>query len=160
MAKNKGFTATPDYARQQENMRKAKGNPNKNSHHKRKNSNYGGVDHQAQKASARMEAQNRRKESIFDMTPTGRIAFFVLLAIMLVLMILGMNTYKGNALVSFLSSLFTGATCGLLAYTAFSNKKKGKTASTFQTVLVWVLAGLGVLYGGTGIIGLVSLLRS
>ena len=93
------------------------------------------------------------------MTPALRIVFFVLLAIVLVLMILGMNTYRGNALVSYLSSLFTGVTCCLLAYTAFSNKRKGKTASTFQTVLMWGLAGLGVLYGGAGIMGLFSLLR-
>ena len=159
MAKNKGFTTAPDYARQQESIRKAKGNPNKNIHHKKKNSNYHGVDYQAQKASVRMEQQNRRRESIFDMTPALRIVFFVLLAIVLVLMILGMNTYRGNALVSYLSSLFTGVTCCLLAYTAFSNKRKGKTASTFQTVLMWGLAGLGVLYGGTGIMGLFSLLR-
>jgi len=160
MAKNTGFPTTPDFARQQENIRKAKGNPNKNIHHKKKNSNYGGGDYVAQKASVRMEQQNKKKESIFDMTPAVRIAFFVLLAIMLALVVMGMGSYKGNALVSYLSSLFTGATCALLAGNGYSNKKKGKPATTFQTVLLVVLAGLGLLYLATGVMGLAALLKA
>ena len=42
MAKNKAQVNVNHYANQEEAIRKAKGNPNKNVHHKKKNSNYGG----------------------------------------------------------------------------------------------------------------------
>ena len=42
MAKNKDYSQINQYANRQEEIRKAKGNPNKNNHVKKKNSNYGG----------------------------------------------------------------------------------------------------------------------
>ena len=42
MAKNNYRMNVNQYANQEDNIRKAKGNPNKNIHHKKKNSNYGG----------------------------------------------------------------------------------------------------------------------
>ena len=161
MAKNKGFSTAPDYAQQQESIRKAKGNPNKNIHHKKKNSNYHGVDYQAQKASVRMEQQNKRRSTIFEMTPTNRIIFLVLLALMMALLIMSMTTaYKGNALVSYASSLASGATCCFLAYVGHGNKAKKKDATTFQTALVWVLGILGALYVLVGAMGLYNLFRA
>ena len=48
MAKNS--TPYDPYRSQQEAIRKAKGDPNKNIHHKKNNSNYGGGDYQKEKA--------------------------------------------------------------------------------------------------------------
>ena len=42
MAKNKVYSQVNQYANREEEIRKAKGNPNKNNHSKKKNSNYGG----------------------------------------------------------------------------------------------------------------------
>mgnify|MGYP003183648589 CR=1 FL=1 len=42
MAKNSYKANVNQYANQEEAIRKAKGNPNKNIHSKKKNSNYGG----------------------------------------------------------------------------------------------------------------------
>ena len=42
MAKNKVYSQINQYANREEEIRKAKGNPNKNNHAKKKNSNYGG----------------------------------------------------------------------------------------------------------------------
>jgi cation transport ATPase len=156
MAKNKGYDPS-DFGQRQENIRKAKGNPNKNVHSKKKNSNYKGFPQPA-KASERLQEQSRRrrKESIFTMPPAVWAVFFVALAAMIVLMILNSTTYKGNQTVSFLSSLATGATCCVLAYNGYVNKKRGVEATTFQTVLLVLLAVLGVLYvviGGMGLSG-------
>ena len=143
MAKNN--IPTTDYARQQENIRKARGNPNKNIHHKRKNSNYGGVDATAQKAAGQTPAQRRRRETVFDMTPAGRIVFFALLAVMLVLMAMGMSSaYQGNALVSNGASLSAGVTCCYLAYVGLHNKARKKAATTFQSGLIVVLGIVAV----------------
>jgi len=157
MAKNNGYDPT-DYARQQENIRKAKGNPNKNIHHKKKNSNYGGVQ-RAPKVSERMDTQRKRRESIFTMTPATWGVFLGLLAAMIVLMILSSTTYQGNRLVSFLSSLVTGATCCVLAYNGYRNRKRGVEATSFQTVLMILLAVLGVLYVAVGVMGLLGVVQ-
>ena len=58
MAKNN--VPMDSYTRQQEAIRKAKGNPNKNIHHKKNNSNYGGGDYQRAKAA---QAAKSPKES-------------------------------------------------------------------------------------------------
>ena len=163
MAKNKNSTRsvnyTSDYARQQENIRKAKGNPNKNIHRKKNGSNYGGADYVARRQAQKEEEQNRpRRESVFDLTPTGRIIFIVMLVIVVVLMILGNSTLKGNSLANYLPSLMVGLICCFLAYNSFLNRS-GKTPTTFQTVLKWVLAVFGVLYtliGLSGLLGLIS----
>ena len=42
MAKNKIYSNINPYPNREEEIRKAKGNPNKNNHSKKKNSNYGG----------------------------------------------------------------------------------------------------------------------
>lgn len=157
MAKNNGYDPT-DFARQQENIRKAKGNPNKNIHQKKKNSNYGGVQ-RTPKASERMDTQRKRRESIFTMPPATWGVFLGLLAVMIVLMILSSTTYQGNRLVSFLSSLVTGGTCCVLAYNAYRNKKRGVEATSFQTVLMILLAVMGVLYAAVGLMGLLGIVQ-
>ena len=51
MAKNSQiYSANNPYGNRDEEIRKAKGNPNKNIHAKKKNSNYGGYNGAAEKA--------------------------------------------------------------------------------------------------------------
>ena len=59
MAKNS--TPYDPYRSQQEAIRKAKGNPNKNIHHKKNNSNYGGGDYQKEKAALKSQATEKVK---------------------------------------------------------------------------------------------------
>jgi hypothetical protein len=162
MAKNKSSTRpmnlSPDYARQQENIRKAKGNPNKNIHHKKNGSNYGGVDYVAQKKVEKEEEKRPRREPFFDLTPTGRVIFVVMLIAVLVIMILGSTTLKGNPLANYLPSLLVGLICCFLAYNGFLNRS-GKKKTTFQTVIQWALTAFGFLYtflGAAGLLGLIS----
>ena len=65
MAKNNYKMNVNQYANQEEAIRKAKGNPNKNVHHKKKNSNYGGSAagaYMAQKVAEKMARISRRKQ--------------------------------------------------------------------------------------------------
>ncbi len=66
MAKNKVYSQINQYANREEEIRKAKGNPNKNNHAKKKNSNYGGYStsagsYMAQKLAERGKQQERVK---------------------------------------------------------------------------------------------------
>ena len=64
MAKNNYKMNVNQYANQEESIRKAKGNPNKNVHHKKKNSNYGGSAtgaYMAQKVVEKVNKQERVK---------------------------------------------------------------------------------------------------
>ena len=65
MAKNSYKANVNQYANQEEAIRKAKGNPNKNIHSKKKNSNYGGYTtgaYMAQKVAEKMAQVARRKQ--------------------------------------------------------------------------------------------------
>ena len=69
MAKNS--TPYDPYRSQQEAIRKAKGNPNKNIHHKKNNSNYGGGDYQKEKA-ALIADQERLRAALAEQTRMGQ----------------------------------------------------------------------------------------
>ena len=65
MAKNNYKMNVNQYANQEEAIRKAKGNPNKNVHHKKKNSNYGGSAagaYMAQKVAEKLAGVARTKQ--------------------------------------------------------------------------------------------------
>ena len=157
MAKTKYKGYNPgDFSQQQENIRKAKGNPNKNIHHKKNGSNYGGGDYIAKKQAERKEHFERKRESIFDMNKTQRIVFIVLLVLAAAGVILSGNVFKDTDTGKYLPSVAMGLPCCFLAYVGFSNRFKTRTA--FQTVLLVVLAFCG-LYALGGLLGLLGLLN-
>lgn len=155
MAKNKYKGYNPaDFTQQQENIRKAKGNPNKNIHHKKNGSNYGG--YAAVKKEAERKAQpEKKRESIFDMNRTQWIIFAVLLAVAVAGVILSNTVFKGTDTARYLPSAVMGIPCLFLAYVGFTNRDKKRT--TFQTILLVVLALCG-LYAVFGLLGLFGLL--
>ena len=163
MAKNKNSTRsvnyTSDYAQQQENIRKARGNPNKNVHRKKNGSNYGGADYVAQRQARKQEEQTRsRRTGLFDLTPAGRIVFTVLLVATIVMMILGNSSLKDTLAGRYVPSLLVGLTCCFLAYNGFLNRNNVEK-TTRQKVLQWVLTGFGILYtflGLSGLLGIIS----
>ena len=147
MAKNN--VPMDSYTRQQEAIRKAKGNPNKNVHHKKNNSNYGGGDYQRAKA-----AQAAKKPERVKLPLWLKITLGVLFGVLLAALILRMTVYKESLFMNYLTSLLLGLACAALFYTRqFRNSKKDGKLYTVITVLLAIMA---VIYGGMGLLGLLT----
>ena len=101
MAKNN--TPQDPYVRQQAAIRKAKGNPNKNVHHKKNNSNYGGGDYQKAKAAQAAKKPERAKLPLWLKITLG-----VLFGVLMAALILRMTVYKDNLFMNYLTSLLLG----------------------------------------------------
>ena len=153
MAKNSYKATVNQYANQEEAIRKAKGNPNKNIHSKKKNSNYGGYttgSYMAQKIMDKANQQERVK------LPTWlKVWLGVLFAAVIVVLILRLTVYKDSILLNSLSSLLLGLACLSLFYIRrFKHTKKDSTLYKAITVLLTVC---GVLYTVMGAVGLLIL---
>ena len=153
MAKNNYRMNVNQYANQEDNIRKAKGNPNKNIHHKKKNSNYGGYtagSYMAQKIMDKANQQERVK------LPTWlKIWLGVLFAAVIVVLILRLTVYKDSILLNSLSSLLLGITCLSLFYIR-RFKHTTKDSGLYKAVTV-ILTLCGVIYTFMGVVGLLTL---
>ena len=148
MAKNKAYSQINQYANREEEIRKAKGNPNKNNHSKKKNSNYGA--YMAQKLAEKGRQQERVKLPMWL-----NITLIVLFAAIAVTLILRFTVYKENQLMNYISSLLLGITCLVLFYTRrFKHTKKDSTFYTLVTVLLTVM---GIVYTAMGLIGILTM---
>ena len=123
MAKNNYRMNVNQYANQEDNIRKAKGNPNKNIHHKKKNSNYGGYTAGSYMAQRIMDKANQQERVKL---PTWlKVWLGVLFAAVIVVLILRLTVYKDSILLNSLSSLLLGITCLSLFYIRrFKHTKK------------------------------------
>ena len=153
MAKNKAQVNVNHYANQEEAIRKAKGNPNKNVHHKKKNSNYGGYtagNYMAQKIMDKAAQQERVQ------LPTWlKIWLGVVFGALLVVLVLRLAVYKDSVLLNSLSSLLLGLACQSLFYIRrFKHTKKDSSLYKAITVLLTIC---GVLYTVMGAVGLLIL---
>ena len=153
MAKNKAQVNVNHYANQEEAIRKAKGNPNKNVHHKKKNSNYGGYtagNYMAQKTMDKASQQERVQ------LPTWlKVWLGVVFGALLVVLVLRLAVYKDSVLLNSLSSLLLGLACLSLFYIRrFKHTKKDSTLYKAITVLLTIC---GVLYTVMGAVGLLIL---
>ena len=153
MAKNKVYSNINQYANREEEIRKAKGNPNKNYHAKKKNSNYGGYttgNYMAQKIIDKAKQQERVK------LPTWmKICLGLLFAGLLVVLILRLTVYKDSVLLNSLSSLLLGVTCLALFYIRrFKHTQKDSGLYKAITVLLTIC---GVVYTFMGAVGLPTL---
>ena len=153
MAKNKVYSQVNQYANREEEIRKAKGNPNKNNHAKKKNSNYGGYTtgaYMAQKLAEKGRQQERVKLPLWL-----NIVLIALFAAIAVTLLLRFTVYKDSQWLNCISSLLLGVTCLVLFYTRrFKHTKKD---STFYTLVTILLTVMGIVYTGMGLIGLVTL---
>ena len=153
MAKNNYRMNVNQYANQEDNIRKAKGNPNKNIHHKKKNSNYGGYtagSYMAQKIMDKANQQERVK------LPTWlKVWLGVLFAAVIVVLILRLTVYKDSILLNSLSSLLLGIACLSLFY--IRRFKHTKKESPVYKIITVVLTVCGVIYTFMGAVGLLSL---
>ena len=152
MAKNKAQVNVNHYANQEEAIRKAKGNPNKNVHHKKKNSNYGGYSTSAGSYMAQKLAERGKQQERVKLPMWLNITLIVLFAAIAVTLILRFTVYKENQLMNYISSLLLGVTCLVLFYTRrFKHTKKDSTFYTLVTVLLTVM---GIVYTAMGLIGI------
>ena len=153
MAKNKDYSQINQYANRQEEIRKAKGNPNKNNHVKKKNSNYGGYTaghYMADKMVEKARQQERVKLPLWLNITLG-----ALFAAVLTTLILRMTVLKDSMPLNYLSALLLGVTCLVLFYIRrFRHTKKSGALYTVVTILLSVM---GVVYTGMGIIGLLTI---
>ena len=153
MAKNKDYSQINQYANRQEEIRKAKGNPNKNNHARKKNSNYGGHTagrYMADKLTSKAAQQERVKLPMWLNITLG-----ALFAAVLTTLILRMTVLKDSMPLNYLSALLLGVTCLVLFYIRrFRHTKKSGALYTVVTILLSVM---GVVYTGMGIIGLLTI---
>ena len=134
MAKNSYKANVNQYANQEEAIRKAKGNPNKNIHSKKKNSNYGGYTtgaYMAQKVAEKVNQQEKVK------LPTWlNVTLIAEFAVVLVILILRLTAFKDSAVMTHLSSLTLGITCGTLFYIRkYKHTKKTSAMYSIITIL-------------------------
>ena len=154
MAKNNYKMNVNQYSNQAEQIRKAKGNPNKNIHAKKKNSNYGGYTtgaYMAQKIVDKANQQERVK------LPTWlNVTLGVEFGAVLLVLILRLTAFKDSSVMTHLSSLLLGVTCGTLFY--IRKYKHTKKNSGLYTVITIVLVVMCLLYTTFGILGLLGFL--
>ena len=146
MAKN-----TNDYDQMQANIRKAKGNPNKNVHHKKNNSNYKGYVASKQAAeAAKKDFSARPKQPLWvSLTMVG---VFVALIVIVILM---NGSLKGNEIFGQASMIIIGACCGIIAYL---NRFSPRENSKLQKGIGVVLTVMAVIYIFMGAYGLIQVL--
>ena len=155
MAKNKVYSQINQYANREEEIRKAKGNPNKNNHAKKKNSNYGGYNTRAGSYMAQKLAERGKQQERVKLPMWLNITLIVLFAAIAVTLILRFTVYKENQLMNYISSLLLGVTCLVLFYTRrFKHTKKDSTFYTLVTVLLTVM---GIVYTAMGLIGILTM---
>ncbi len=137
---------------QQANIRKAKGNPNKNVHQKKNGSNYKGyAAAQKEAETAKMAAKHEKNKLPTWVTVTMTVIFVILVGILVL-----MNTaMKDNLIFGQISTILIGVSCGML----FSLRRYTKrTDSKFQDALYVVLAVMSVVLTFMGAYGLYQLL--
>ena len=156
MAKNKAYSQINQYANREEEIRKAKGNPNKNNHSKKKNSNYGG--YTSNGAGAYMVqklAEKGRQQERVKLPMWLNITLIALFAAIAVTLVLRFTVYKDSLAMNYVSSLLLGVTCLVLFYTRrFKHTKKDSTFYTLVTVLLTVM---GIVYTAMGLIGILTM---
>jgi len=151
MAKKNAVAMTNQYANKQEEIRKAKGNPNKNVHAKKNGSNYQGYTaghYMADKITQKVAKQER------VVLPTGlKLALGIDLAVLVAALILRLTIWKENELMSYITTVLLGITCAGLFYIRknYHNDKKG-----LYTVIQILLCVFGVLYAVMGVMGLLN----
>ena len=138
---------------QQANIRKAKGNPNKNVHQKKNGSNYKGY------AAAQKEAQAAQagRKPAKNKLPVWVIITMAVIFVVLIAVLALMNTVmKDNLIFSQVASMIIGVSCGVLFYMRRFTKNPD---SKFQDILYVILAVMAVVMTFMGAYGLYRLLQ-
>ena len=141
-----------NFDQRQAEIRKAKGNPNKNVHHKKKNSNYQGYSATQRAAeAAKMENKHQKERQPVWVT----IAMIVIFVVLIAVLVLMNGAMKDNQLFAQIATLTIGLSCGVLVYLQRFSKEEQKG---FQKILYIVLTIMAVVYSFMGAYGLLKLL--
>ena len=150
---NRKMNMVSDYDQQQANIRKAKGNPNKNVHQKKNGSNYKGYAAAKKEAETAKLSRNHEKNQMPLWVTLTMVFIFILLVVILVLMNTSM---ENNLLFGQIATILIGACCGVL----FSLRRYSKTKdSKFQDILYIILAVMAVVMIFMGGYGLLKVLQ-
>ena len=137
------------YTKQERAKQKAKGNPNKNVHKAKNNSNYRGA------VMAKMLADKAAKQERVKLPKWLNIVIVSLIVAVLVVLILRLAVFKESVALTSLSSLLLGIICAVLFYTRkYFHKKKN---DRFYSVITIVLVIMAIIYIFSGAMGLLSL---
>ena len=156
MAKNVGYDPT-DYAGQQEKIRKAKGNPNKNVHAKKNGSNYRGAMAVEQKKKSEAASDGKRRPLV-DVPKPVKTVLLVLAAVIILLLILWQAVFKDSQLLFYAISFLVGVACCIYAYFSYQAARDQKARNTVHMVVLVIVGVLGVVYLFVGARGVLTLL--
>ena len=151
MAKNNYRAQVNQYANREEAVRKARGNPNKNVHTKKKNSNYGG--YTAGNYVVDKIGEKVKKQEHVQLPAWMRIALAVDFVVLIVLLVLRLTVLKDNEIMAQVTTLMLGVTCAALFYI---RRFKHQQKSAGYTVIQVLLCIVAVLYIGMSVIGLLT----
>ena len=141
-----------NFDQRQAEIRKAKGNPNKNVHHKKNNSNYKGyVAAKKEAETAAKSARDNRAKQPFWVSAT-MVGVFVLLIVIVILM---NGALKDNLVFGQASMLIIGICCAVIAYLNWFGQRPD---SKLQKGIGIVLTVMAVIYIVMGAYGLMQVL--
>ena len=141
-----------NFDQQQANIRKAKGNPNKNVHQKKNGSNYKGYAAAKREAEAAKVSKKHEKNKLPVWVIVTMAVIFIVLVAILVLM---NTTMKDNLVFGQIATIIIGVCCGVLFYMRRYTKDPD---SKFQDVLYVILAVMAVVMTFMGAYGLLRVL--
>ncbi len=141
------------YENRDEQIRKGRGNPNRNNHAKRKNSNYGGYD-----AAPKAKEPTAREKRRLVLTKTQKITFLVDLVVLGILLILQYAVFPDNTLLPTITTLILGLTCGMLYMFRQTAPLEHTTSFKIIQTLLAIIAVAYVVLGVMGIAGFVKAL--
>lgn len=147
MAKNETYNP---YANRDEQIRKAKGNPNKNVHAKKAGSNYGGYG-----AAERKAAEVKKRNEKIKLPTWMTILLAVLFSLLLVALILRTTVLKDNLIMTHATSILVGVVCAVLYYTRRWRAERQPELNTgIYKIISVALCVFALLYAGIGVMGL------
>ena len=149
MAKKNYLSTDPQEAR-----RKGRGNPNRNIHAKKKNSNYGGT--AAAGGAAEKIVRKAEPTRRAPLPRKWKIALIVDLIAIMVVVILRMTPLKENLILGYGMTLLLGVSCGGFFYyrKVYTPAEK---RDTFFNVLQVILFVVAVFYSFMGVMGFARL---
>ena len=156
MAKNKIYSNNVNqYANQAEQIRKAKGNPNKNYHAKKKNSNYGGYNPTGTGAYvANKISQKAAKREKVNLPTSMKLMLGVLFGAATLTLILRMTAFPDSLWLVNISCLLLGIACLALFYVR-KHYHKQKSGAGYG-IITLILTVFGVIYTVVGLGGILT----
>ena len=145
------------YVNTKEEIRKAKGNPNKNVHAKKNGSNYGGYSaEKAEKVTKPSETGNR-----MNLPKSWKIALIADLIVIMALIIMRATPLKDNHVLGYVTTLVLGLSCGgFFCYRKIYRKAADRdTWFNVIQVILFLVAAFYIFMSIMGFLNLLGLIR-